>query len=176
MYGSGLADAPVDDDHDPIAERERLDPIVGNQQRGDTTAAQHAAELATERFTRGSIERRERLVQQQKLRIGGKCTRQCDTLLLAAGKLRRITVLETVKIEQSQQAGDARLPCGSSAADREADVLHNRKVRKQRILLEQKPGPSLLRWQTSTRAVVEPDLVAHANASAVGPFETTEAP
>ena len=49
------------------------------------------------------VERAERLVHQQKLRLVDERTAQRDALLHAAGQLRRIGLLETFKADQRQQ-------------------------------------------------------------------------
>jgi len=94
-------DVPVGDDQHSVAERERFDPIVRDEQRGNAATAQDATELAAQRLACRRIQRRERLVQEQELWIRGQRARQRYALLLAAGQLPRIARGKTVEIEQT---------------------------------------------------------------------------
>ena len=82
--GAILHDMTVLDDHDPVRQCERVDRIMSHQYSRALERGQMLAELAAHLDLGGGVESRQRFVQQQDLRIRGKCPRQRDPLGLAA--------------------------------------------------------------------------------------------
>ena len=88
---------------------------------GDLQALAHLRELALQAAARDLVHRRERLVEQQHLRVARKRPRQRDTLLLPAGELARQPVLEPREAHELEQLGgpttrSSRGSVGGSAA------------------------------------------------------------
>ena len=82
-------------DEDTIGEKHRFLNAVGHEQHGFLALFPDAQELQIELVARHRVERAERLVHQQQLRIGHQGAAQRNALLHAAGKLVRIHLFET---------------------------------------------------------------------------------
>ena len=90
------------------------------------------------------VERAERLVEQQHLGLDRERARERDALALAAGELVRIAVGEPVELHEREQlvdlGADLRLVRAASRfgphAQAEGDVLEDRHVAEQRVVLE----------------------------------------
>ena len=67
---------------------------------GDVQLVMQASQPATQLLTHLCVERAERLVQQQYLRLDSEGARQCYTLALSAGKLCGVTVGEPVQLHE----------------------------------------------------------------------------
>ena len=94
------------------------------------------------------VERAERLVEQQHLRVDGERAGQRHPLALAAGQLRRVAVLEPVEADDLEQLVDLPGDLGlGPLADRQAegDVVAHRHVLERRVVLEDEPDAALLR-------------------------------
>ena len=85
------------------------------------------------------VERREGLVEQQDRRLDRQRARQRHALLLAAGELPRQTLGHRGKLHQLEQAlrfAPARRRVDAARGEAIGDVLGDRHVRKQRVVLE----------------------------------------
>ena len=85
------------------------------------------------------IERRERLVHQQHVRVRHQRARQTDPLLHAAGQLVRVMVLEAGQPDHVDEPLAGFAPCVALHApqlEAELDVAHHRPPRQQTELLE----------------------------------------
>ncbi len=69
---------------DPVRHRQRLVLVMRDEDRGGADLAQQALEVDLHGLAQLAVERREGLVEQQKLRPDDERTRHGDTLLLAA--------------------------------------------------------------------------------------------
>ncbi len=81
---------------------------MGDEQHGQTELGIDALQQFENGLCRFRIERRRCFVGKQQLRLGGERTGNADTLLLAAGKFRRITLCligQANKIEQRRNPG-----------------------------------------------------------------------
>ena len=87
--GALLLDPALVHHHDVVGQRQRLVLAVGDLDEGDAELFLQALQLAAHPHPQERIERRERLVEEQDLRLGDQCARQRHALLLAAGELRR---------------------------------------------------------------------------------------
>ena len=84
-----LPQRAVDDHRDAVGERGGIGEVVGDQQRRDGEGAQLGRQLVAHDAPRVGIERGQRLVEQQDLRLPGQRARQRDPLALAAAEPRR---------------------------------------------------------------------------------------
>jgi hypothetical protein len=163
-----LDETPLAQHRDPVGERERLVLVVGDQQRGDVLALLDAPHLVAHRHASGRIERRERLVEQQRARLEGERAGERHALLLAAGELRGKPVAEPFEPDEREEIGGA----ASTLVDRRiahaqriGDVLPDAHVRKQRIRLEH--DAALARTHGCRGHVLAPE----ADAARLGPEE-----
>ena len=83
---------PVAHHADPVGDGQRLLLVVGDEQGGDAHLELDPADLVPQLRPDLGIERRQRLVQQQHLRLDGQRPGQRDPLLLPAGDLVRVAV------------------------------------------------------------------------------------
>ena len=114
---------PVGHHQHAVGELHGLGDVVGDQQAGLLQLMLDLQHLVAEQQPRLLVERAERLVHQQDLRLGGERARDRDALAHAAGQLGRIALLEAVEadeIDEMARALDAlRLrPCRRSRAGR----------------------------------------------------------
>ena len=99
----------------------------------------HAPDFELHVLAQLTIERAERLVHQQRVRLDHDGARERDTLLLTARELANGAVLETREPNHFERIRDAPPDFVARAAlDLEAvgDVLPDRHVRKQRVALK----------------------------------------
>ena len=112
---------------------------MGNKDDGHAELAQQGTQLNLHRLAQLAIERGQGLIQQQEVRTDGQRAGYGDTLLLAAGKLRDRAGGEWSKLNHGQQfghaGGDGRSLLAACAQPK-GDVLLDRKVREQRVVLE----------------------------------------
>src|SRR6266849_4620447 len=87
-----LLDAPVPHHGDAVAERHRLDLVVGHVHRGDGDALAQALELDAHVGPELGIEVGQRLVEQKNLRMAHDAAPQRHALLLPAGELPRLAL------------------------------------------------------------------------------------
>ena len=145
VRGIPLQDAPFAHDPDLLAAGERLELVVGDQDAGDLTFLENLPDLDTEPFAQVGVETRERLIHQQQ--VGARRDRpgQCDTLLLTARQLVRVTAAVAAETDQFEHRRSRLAPhLGQQAAQAEADVVGDVEVRKQRVVLEHHADPALL--------------------------------
>ena len=83
------AAGPWREHHDAVGHEDRLGDAVGDQHDGRGGTLPEAQELQVEPLAGQRIERTERLVQEQDLRLERERPRERDTLAGAAGQLRR---------------------------------------------------------------------------------------
>src|SRR5581483_12253127 len=94
----------------PVSQLERVPLIVGHQNGGDSKLMMNVLQALPELDPGLQIERAERLIEQEDLRLIGKRARHRDPLLLAAGELRRIALSEAGQADQFQKAVDPLVP------------------------------------------------------------------
>ena len=88
---------------DAVGDLERLFLVVGDEDAGDVQLVVQPAQPAAQLLAHLGVERAERLVEQQHLRLDRERARQRDALALAAGELGRIAVGEPVELHQLEQ-------------------------------------------------------------------------
>ncbi len=108
------------------------------------------ANLLAQRDTHLGVERRERLVKEQELRLRRERTRQGDALLLAARQLIGIARPKLRQPDQRQHLSDALIGLGLRHAgdlQSKADVLRHSQVGEERIGLEDHADVALIGLQ-----------------------------
>ena len=143
---------------DPLRERRRVLEVVRDEQDRDVEPGEQVVELGADRRLRVRVERRERLVEQQHLRVARERARERDALPLAAGELARPRVRE-VRDAKALEVVVRRVPA------RVLDVLANGHVREERVLLEDEPDAPRAPAAARARCAVEPHVVVDGDAS-----------
>ena len=117
--------------------------IVRDEDAGHVDFVVQTPQPAPQLLPHLGVQRTERLVQQQHLRLDGQRPGERDPLPLAAGELMRIALGHGVQLHELQQAADAiinRRAGGSRAprshAQAESHVFKDRHVPKERIVLK----------------------------------------
>jgi hypothetical protein len=112
---------------------------VGHEDGGHAELALNLLELDLHRRAQIPIERRERLIQQQYLGPDDKRAGERHALLLPAGQLARLAILQASKLDEGKRlAHPTRDLCLGDAAHFQpiADVRRHGHVREQRVILE----------------------------------------
>ena len=135
--------------HHPDAggERHRLLLVVGDDDEGDPEPLLDVDELELRLLAQLLVERPERLVEQEQLRLLDQAPRQRHPLPLPARELVRLAVGELRELHQLQHLGDLRrrLVAPHPVAQQPVgDVLLDRHVREQRVGLEHHVGRPLV--------------------------------
>ncbi len=134
-----LFDAPVVEHRQPVAQRQRLVLVVGDDDEGDPDFALDRLELDLHLFAQLEIERAEWLVEQQHPRPPDQRARQRHALTLPARQLRRPTRRVVGQPDHVECICGAPPAVGlRHAADLQPvlDVLRDGHVGEQRVLLE----------------------------------------
>src|SRR5206468_10249182 len=93
------------------------------------------------------VERPERLVEEEDLRLGRERTGEGNALALPSGELRRVGAGEAVELDQAEQLADAllhTLPRPAPHAEPEGHVLEHGHVAEERVVLEDEPDVAVL--------------------------------
>ncbi len=109
------------------------------------------------------VQRAERLVHQHQLGFEHQRARQGDALLLAAGELRGIALGEALHAHHLQGMVDTLGALGGGKlahGERVLDVLRDREVREQRVVLEHHADVALVRRHGVEQGTFEADLAA----------------
>ena len=165
--GADLPQPPVDDDPDPVGERDGVAEVVGDDERRQRELPEQVLQLDAHRGPRVGVQRRQRLVEQQHGRIAGERPGERDALALAAGERRGLLARQPGDAEALEQLVDA-----GGAAER--DVRAHAEVRKQRVLLKDEPDRALLGREVDLRRGVEPRALAQRDAAPVRAAQTCD--
>ncbi len=111
-----LLDRAVVDDDDLVGDLHRLFLVVGDEHGGDVHLVVQPAQPVAQLLADLRVERTERLVEQQHLRLDGERAGQRHALPLAAGELRRVAVGELLEVHELEQLVDPRPWSPPSAA------------------------------------------------------------
>ena len=168
-----LLDAPPIEHHDPISHLHGLVLVVGDEDAGDVHLVVHAAQPATQLLAHLGVQRPEGFIQQQHAGLDRQGAGQCDALALPARELRRVAIGQPVQLHEREQRVHATLDLGliGSAAARhhpqpEGDVLEDRHVVEERIVLENEAHATRLRIGMGGVLAMEQ------HATAVGHFQS----
>ena len=137
--GADLLDPALVEDRDAVAHREGLVLVVRDVDERDPDLALDPLQLDLHPLAELQVERAERLVQQQHLRAVDERARERDSLALSARELRGPACAVAGQLHGAKRFLDALLALGlRHAADLQSvrDVLGNRHVRKERVVLE----------------------------------------
>ena len=172
-----LLDLALVHDDDAVGELERFFLIVRDEHARQVNLFVQPAQPAPQLLPHFGVERAERLVEQQHLRLDGQRARERDALPLAAGELRRIAIAQIVELHELQQVRDLRCdlvvrrPMRSRAhAQPERDVLEHRHVTEQRVVLKDEADSPL------AGLPVRRILAVEQHAAAVGRLEAGDDP
>ena len=141
-----LDPAPVEHDH-LVGNFERLLLIVRDEETRHMNLVMQQPKPRPQLFAHLGVKGAERLVQQQHLGPRCQCPRQRHPLALAAGKLRGISGGVAAQLDQVQQGVDPLADLGLRDLPHlqaERDVLSNRHVAEERVMLEDEPDASML--------------------------------
>src|SRR5207253_5621057 len=116
--------------------------------------ARRLAELGANAGARVDVQRRERLVEEQRLRSARERAGERDALALAGGELGRADPREVGDAEPFQQFAAAAIPGG------EANVRLDREVREEGVVLEDEADGALLGRPVDPGRCVEPGLAS----------------
>src|SRR5260370_11133325 len=144
------------------AERKRLDAIVGHKSRQHLQLDEPTPKLPPQMLSGRSVERGQRLVEQEQTRPADQRARKRDALLLSSGQLPRIALPQTGQPEQRRGLLDALPPLRRrDLAQAVADVLCYTQMGEEGVLLEQVADPAALRRQKNTPAGGAACVVPH---------------
>ena len=124
---------------DALREIDRLEHRMRDEHRREAVLPPQRQQVVVELVARDLVERRERLVHQQDLRMRHQRARDRDAHLHAAGEFARIGFLEALQPDQRQHLGRARLRLALADArerQRQHHVLQRVRPRHQRRVLE----------------------------------------
>ena len=127
---------------DSITDGERFVVIVGDVDRRGARRRQHAGKFVDEPLPKVTIERPERLVEEEDIGARSEGAGERDALRLAARKGRDRTGAESLEADEREQLGDASLLGGTRLAahpESERDVLLDGAMREQGMVLEHHP-------------------------------------
>ena len=102
-----LLDHAAVHDHDAVGQRHRLDLIVGDIDRGGLDHLMHALDLGAHLHAQLGVEVRQRLVEQEHLRIAHDGAAHRHALALAAGQRLRLAVQQLGDVENARGMVDA---------------------------------------------------------------------
>ena len=145
-------------DADAVGKREGFLLVMRDQDRRHVQLALDLADGPSQFLADLGVQRAERLVHQQHLRPVRE--RPCDgnALLLPARELRGEPVIHALKGDELEQFLAARAAFRAlhlADAQRELDVLADRHVAKQRVVLENEPHVALARIDVGHVAAME---------------------
>ena len=142
-----LFDAALVQDRDPVGHVERLGLIVGHQHGGHVHLVVQAAQPRPQIFADLGVERTERFVQEQHLRVHRESAGERHALALPAGELTGVTGLEAGEADDLEQVVDLLLDLRlGSLADLqpETDVVPHGEVLERGVVLEHEPDAATL--------------------------------
>ena len=149
LRGRGeLVDVARVHDGDAVGHRHRLLLVVRDHDEGDADVALDPLELDLHRLAQLEVERAERLVEQQHLRVHDERAGERDALLHAARELRGLGLLapgEAHQLERLVGLLVALLLADLALLEAVGDVVEHGHVREQRVGLEDRVDVALVR-------------------------------
>jgi hypothetical protein len=134
-----LLEHPVAQHGHALAQRHRLDLIVGDVDRGHPEALVQAGQLRPHRDTQLGVQVRQRLVHQERLRLAHDRAAHRHALTLAAREHRRLAREQLVQAERARDLLHPALALGARHAPQlepVGQVVLDRHVRVQGVVLE----------------------------------------
>ena len=157
---SDLLDATPVHDGDPVRHRKRLVLIVRHVDEGRTELVLDSLQLQLHLLAQLHVECSERLVEQERSRPVDERACERDTLLLAAGELARAATLQPFELDDPQHLVDAIFVLSLWNVlhlEPERDVVVDRHVREQGVLLEDHVDRSAVRGQRCAVLALQQD-------------------
>jgi hypothetical protein len=161
LRGAHLLDPTVRHHGDPIRHRQGLFLIVRHVDERDADLLLDRLQLDLEGLAELRVEGAERLVEQQDRRVQDQGASEGDPLLLTAGELVRTPLLEAGQAHQLEgvtHALDLILFRDVVVLQAERDVLLDREMREERVVLEDGVDVPLVRRCGGHVPAVEQDL------------------
>ncbi len=158
---AGLLQHAVAHHGDAVAHRHRLHLVVRDVDRRHAQLALHPGDLRAHLHAQAGVEVRERLVHQEDPRLAHDRAAHRDALALAAGELARLALQQVGQAERLAGALDAAPDLGlrrAARAQAEGDVVEDRHVRIERVVLEDHRHVALARIELVDRLVADRDL------------------
>lgn len=154
-----LDDAAVLEDDEPVREDQSLEGVVGDDEAGAGEVGEVVLELALHVEAGAGVECRERLVEEQDVRVAGERPGQGDPLGLSAGQPVGAPAGQLGE-PQPVQPGPGRLarrrPAPPADPRPEGDVVEDAEVREEAVVLEDDADPPLGRLdEAAARGIVE---------------------
>ncbi len=140
---------------------QRLFLIVRDIDERDTEISMQPSHFELKALAQLLVECAQRLIHQQQPRVEHDRAGQRDALLLTAGKLARISGLiarQTHQLEALRHQPGTRGAIDAALLQREADVVRDRQMREQCVVLEHHADVALVRRQRHHRASVDGDV------------------
>ena len=137
--------------------------IVGHQQGWQAGGTRVLEDEASHPQAKVSIQPPEWFVQQQGPRLGDQGAHERDPGALTARQGRRIAPGESGQVGLGKRRLDpapALLAAVPLARQGESEVLADREMGKQQIILKKDPDPAPLRWQPVERRAIQPEPTA----------------
>jgi len=145
-----LLDAPGIHDHQPIRQRHGLDLIMGDEDGGDAETVVKLSDLDAHLNPQLRVEIGERFVEEEDFRLADHGPGHRDPLPLPARKLPRLAVQEFVETDGRSDRPHPPPPLVAGRArnlEGVADVLGDRHVRIERVVLEHHGAAAFARLQ-----------------------------
>ena len=134
-------------DRDPVRHRHRLFLVVRDVDERDADVVLDRLELELHLLAELQVERAERLVEEEHARLVDERARERYPLLLAAGELAWLALLEALEADEPQDLVHAAahvLLAHALPAQAERDVLEDRQVREEGVRLEDRVDVALV--------------------------------
>jgi hypothetical protein len=162
-----LLDLPFVEDGEAVAHRQRLLLVMSDVNEGDPDLADgtlNPLQLDLHLLAELQIERAQRLVEQEHLRVVDERPCEANPLALATGELDRLPVAEPGELDDVQDLVDSQpsvAASDSTHAEAVANVLGHGHVRKERVVLEHRVDVPQVRRPTGDIAPgqLDPALV-----------------
>ena len=142
-----LLDAALVDHRYPVGDIEGLGLVVGDQHRRDMHFVVQSAQPGPQVLADLGVERAERLIEEEHLRIHRQRTGQGHALALAAGQLIGIAGLKTGQAHDLEEPVDLVPDLGLGLLadlETECDVVADGQVLERRVVLEDEPDTAPL--------------------------------
>src|SRR5712671_4278948 len=158
-----LLNPAVAHDHDPIAQRHGLDLVVSHEHRRGRNLGMQALDLNAHLRAQLGVKVRQRLVEQEHLRIAHDASTERHALLLTTRQLLRLALQHVVQTKHARRTIDRSLDLGfrgSLVAQAEGEIVVYAHVLVERIVLEHHGDVAVARGQVVNDPIADADITA----------------